>query len=60
MKKYKVTFEIYFENRPREFRTIIVEAGSKKTAYTRALSEISKDKAFSSLYKKIMNIEEAD
>ena len=58
MKQYRVTFEIYKGDGTFERRIVTVEAGNKKNAYGRALSQLSKEKAYESYYKKITAIEE--
>ncbi|WP_458459299.1 hypothetical protein [Pseudobutyrivibrio sp.] len=58
MKKFRVIFKIYITKDRLQLKEMIVEAGNKKMASIRALSEISKDKAYSNVYKNIVSIEE--
>ena len=58
MKKFKVMFEIHVDRNRKEFKEIIVEAGTKKLAMVRALSEINKIKEYEGIFKNIKEIEE--
>ena len=58
MNKYKVTFEIHVDRNRKEYRDIIVEAGNKKFAMTRALSEMSKVSEYSGMFKNVLRVEE--
>ncbi len=58
MNKYKVIFEIHVDRNRKEFKEIIVEAGTKKLAMVRALSEINKIKEYEGIFKNIKEIEE--
>lgn len=57
MKKWKVVFEVY-RDAGKEFRDVIIEAGNKKIAMMRAMSEINKIAGYSELFKKVNRIEE--
>lgn len=59
MKKWKVVFEIY-GNANTEFKSIIVEAGNKKIAMTRAMMELNKTPGYSDMFKKVNRIEEVE
>lgn len=58
MRKYNVYFEIFKNNGHKENRTIHVEAGTKKLAVLRAMSEINKLEGYSGLFKNVVKIEE--
>ena len=58
MKKYNVIFKVYDADGHSRNDSVEVEAGNKKAAYNRALSEISKRTELSGKYKKIVQIEE--
>lgn len=58
MNKYKVTFEIHIDRNRKTYKEIIVEAGNKKFAMSRALSEISKVPEFEGLFKNVKSVEE--
>lgn len=58
MKKYKVTFEIHIDRQRKVYKTIEVEAGNKKMASIRAMTETNKDMAYNGLFKNITKIEE--
>lgn len=58
MNKYKVTFEIHVDRSHKEYKDIVVEAGNKKFAMTRALSEISKIDRYSGMFKNVLRVEE--
>ena len=57
MKKYKVTVEIHYGMGQMETKVLIVEAGTKKLASIRALSELSAD-GYGDVYKNVKSIEE--
>lgn len=58
MKKFKVLIDIFHGRDRVETRTFTVEAGNKKMATIRALSEVSKIKEFASFYKSVKSVEE--
>lgn len=58
MKHFKVMFEIHIDRNKKEFKEILVEAGNKKLATLRAMSEIGKIDRYSSLFKNIVFVEE--
>lgn len=58
MKKYKVTFEIHIDRQRKFYKVIEVEAGNKKMASIRAMTEINKDSSYSGLFKNITKVEE--
>ena len=58
MKKFKVTFEVHIDKDHRAVRSFIIEAGNKKTAYTRGLVEMSKIKEWANYYKSIIEVSE--
>lgn len=58
MKKYNVTFEVYYGTNHKEAHSLIIEAGNKSAAYRRGLESISKVKEYSGMYKSIINVEE--
>ena len=58
MKQYKATIEIYYGNGQSTDKDYIVEAGTKKHAYTRALAEVNQDQSLTPYYKKVKSIEE--
>ena len=60
MKNYKVTFIVFHEDNKKEYRTIIVEAGTKKMATLRAMKKINDDyPEIANLYKSVKSVEEA-
>lgn len=60
MNQYKVTFEVFRENRQKELATVIVEAGNKKMASLRAMMKLKEDKPeYSDLFKSIKSVEVA-
>lgn len=60
MKNYRVTFEVFMNDGTKEYKPVIVEAGNKKLAAIRAMTEINKIAGFTTLYKNIHAISEAD
>ena len=58
MRRFKVMFEIHVDRNRKEFKEVIVEAGNKKLASFRAMTEIGKIKEFDNLFKNIVSIEE--
>lgn len=58
MKRWKVLFEVY-RGTNREIKSVVVEAGTKKLAITRAMMAINKLDGYSDLFKKVYSIEEA-
>lgn len=58
MKKFVVSFEIHLYN-GKKIERIKVEAGSKKLAAIRAISEINKRPEYTNQYKNIIGVEEA-
>lgn len=62
MKHYRVTFEIFPDLNLVAHKVltaeITVEAGNKKLAMIRALSDIGKCPEFSGMYKNVLKIEE--
>lgn len=58
MRKFKVIFEIHIDRNIKAFEEIIVEAGNKKLASLRAMSEISKIEKYEGMFKSIHSIEE--
>lgn len=57
MRHYIVTFEVFRVDR-REYRSVTVEAGTKKLAMLRAMTAINKQPGYAELYKTIKSIEE--
>lgn len=57
MRRYIVTFEVFRAGR-REYRSVTVEAGTKKRAMFRAMTAINKQPGYAELYKTIKSIEE--
>ena len=57
MRKWHVIFEI-FKGTNREMKSVDVEAGTKKLAMLRAMSEINKIEGYSDLFKQVYSIEE--
>ena len=58
MKKFRVTFEVYSGSNHKDIHSLVVEAGNKSAAYRRGLSEMSKLKEYSDMYKSIISVEE--
>lgn len=58
MKNYRVTFEVFKNDGSKEYRPVVVEAGTKKLAAVRAMIEINKIDGYSTLYKNIHTIVE--
>lgn len=58
MKKFKVVFEVFRSNNYTENKTVSVEAGNKKIACTRAMTEINRQGDYSEYFKKIKSVEE--
>jgi hypothetical protein len=58
MKKYVVEFEIFDDNGKKSYKTVIVEAGNKKIAALRAMTEINKDQSVAQLYKNLLSVRE--
>lgn len=58
MRKFDVTFEVFLSNTQKIYRTITIEAGTKKMAALRAMTEINKLNDFSEHYKNVIKIEE--
>lgn len=58
MKKFKVVIEIHIDRDRKEHKQIVVEAGNKKLASIRALSEIGKDKKYTDNFKNVLSVEE--
>ena len=58
MKNWRVLFEV-FKPGQREIKSVVVEAGNKRIAVTRAMAEINKLEGYSDLFKKVYSIEEA-
>ena len=57
MRKWHVIFEV-FKGTNREMKSVDVEAGTKKLAMLRAMSEINKIDGYSELFKQVYSIEE--
>ncbi len=57
MRKWHVIFEV-FKGTNREIKSVDVEAGTKKLAMLRAMSEINKIEGYSDLFKQVYSIEE--
>lgn len=60
MKKFKILIDIFHGRDRVETRAFTVEAGNKKMATIRALSEVSKIKEFASFYKSVKSVEEVN
>lgn len=60
MRHFHVTFEIYLDANRKEFKTISVEAGTKKLAVIRAMAELNKLNGYSNLFKNTVRVEEVD
>lgn len=58
MKKYVVEFEIFFGDGNKGYKTVTIEAGSKKIAALRAMTEINKDQSVAQLYKNLLSVRE--
>lgn len=58
MKKYRVMFEIHNEDGSKQYMDIFVEAGNRKMATLRAMSEISKNEKYKNLFKNVKEISE--
>lgn len=57
MRKWHIIFEV-FKGTNREMKSVNVEAGTKKLAMLRAMSEINKIDGYSELFKQVYSIEE--
>lgn len=60
MKKYNVTFEVFRGNSYKDYKTITVEARTKKLATIRAMSKINQIDGYSDLYKNVFKVEEIE
>jgi len=60
MKKYNVTFEVFHGSNHKDYKTITVEAGTKKLATIRAMSKINQIDGYSNLYKNVFKVEEVE
>lgn len=58
MRKFNVTFEVFMPTGKKQNRVVVVEAGNKKLAALRAMTEINKLDGYSQLYKNVVKIEE--
>lgn len=58
MRKFNVVFEVFDDNGAKEYKTISVEAGNKKIAAIRGMSEINKLEGYSERFKNVVRIEE--
>ena len=58
MKKYIVEFEIFSDDGKKSYKTVNIEAGNKKIAALRAMTEINKDRSVAQLYKNLLSIRE--
>lgn len=58
MRKFNVVFEVFDDNGAKEYKTISVEAGNKKIAAIRGMSEINKLDGYSERFKNVVRIEE--
>ena len=58
MKTFRVTFEVFMNDGTKEYKPVIVEAGTKKLAAVRAMIEINKIEGYSMLYKNVHSIAE--
>lgn len=60
MKHWSVTFEVFLGNsmNGKEFKTIDVEAGTKKLAAIRAMTIINKMEGYENLFKQVKSVEE--
>lgn len=57
MRKFNVVFEVFDDNGAKEYKTISVEAGNKKIAAIRGMSEINKLDGYSERFKNVVRIE---
>ena len=58
MRKFNVTFEIFITSSRKEYKTITVEAGTKKIAALRAMQEINKLPGYAEKYKAVNSVME--
>jgi UV DNA damage repair endonuclease len=58
MKNYIVTMIAHFESNKTETIRLNVEAGNKKTAYLRAMTEIHKDPKYKDIFMSLDKVEE--
>ena len=58
MKTFRVTFEVFKNDGTKEYKPVIVEAGNKKLAAIRAMTEINKIEGYAMLYKNVHGIVE--
>lgn len=58
MKYFDVTFEVHKGSNHKEYKTIRVEAGTKKLAVIRGMQEINKLQGYSDLFKNVIRVTE--
>lgn len=58
MRKFNVTFEVFMSTGKKQNKIIMIEAGTKKLAALRAMTEINKLDGYSQLYKNVVKVEE--
>lgn len=58
MKYYRVIVEVHIDDKKKERKTIAVEAGNKRLASLRAMSELAKQ-GYGDYYKTLISVEEA-
>lgn len=57
MKYYKVTIEVHIDDKKKERKVVAVEAGNKRLASLRAMSELVKQ-GFGDYFKTLVSVEE--
>lgn len=57
MKYYRVTIEVHLGDKKKERKIVAVEAGNKRLASLRAMSELAKQ-GYSDFYKTLIEVEE--
>lgn len=57
MNKYKVVFEVFRDFGKKEIKTVEVEAGNKKLACLRGMSELNKIPGYGDLMKTLKTVE---
>ena len=58
MSKYKITFEVYMDDKKKEWVPVEIEAGNKKLAVLRAMQELGKVEKYKMTYKNVISVEE--
>ena len=58
MRKYEVIIAIHLNRNAARREKFVIEAGTKKMAAIRALSEVGNNKMYSNVYKEIISVKE--